>query len=143
MRPRVFVDADVLFSGAFAPQEYSACLVILRMAEITLIEAITSEQVVAEAKRNLEMKLPQALPSLWLLLNRSLRLVSVPIPEELIPYFGMADQKDLSILVAAINSGCPWLVTYNIRHFQPGHPDVMVLKPGDFVLRIRELLVKL
>jgi len=37
-KPRVFVDADVLFAGASAPSEHGANLTILRMAEITLDE---------------------------------------------------------------------------------------------------------
>ena len=32
-KPRIFVDADVLFAGASSPNEHSASLVILRMAE--------------------------------------------------------------------------------------------------------------
>ena len=39
-KPRVFVDVDVLFAGAAAPSEHGASLTILRMAEITLIEAL-------------------------------------------------------------------------------------------------------
>ena len=45
-RPRVLVDADGLFAGAAAPSEQGASLVILRMAEITLIEAVASQQVI-------------------------------------------------------------------------------------------------
>ena len=37
-KPRVFVDADVLFAGAVSPSEAGASLVILRLAEITMIE---------------------------------------------------------------------------------------------------------
>ncbi len=32
---RVFFDSDVIFAGAASPNEYSASLVLLRMAEIT------------------------------------------------------------------------------------------------------------
>ena len=39
-KPRVFVDADVLFAGSASPSEHSASLVVLRLAEITLIEGI-------------------------------------------------------------------------------------------------------
>jgi hypothetical protein len=38
----VFVDADVLFAGAAAPSEHGASLVVLRMAEIPLIEAVAA-----------------------------------------------------------------------------------------------------
>jgi hypothetical protein len=101
-KPRVFVDADVLFAGAAAPTEHSASLVILRMAEITLIEAITSEQAVAEAERNLSAKLPAALPTFRLLVARCLHTVPDPSTEDLSPHIGAADPKDLPILVAAV-----------------------------------------
>ena len=38
-RPRVFVDADVLLAACASPSEHGASLVILRMAEITLLDA--------------------------------------------------------------------------------------------------------
>ena len=142
-RPRVFVDADVLFAGAASPGEHGASLVILRMAEITLIDAVTSRQVVTEAERNLSAKLPQSLPTFRLLVDRCLRVVPDPSPEDLAPHTGIADPKDLPILVAAVREGCPWLVTFNLRDFRPGHPDVTVLRPGDFVLRVRDLLAHL
>lgn len=142
-KPRVFVDTDVLFAGAAAPGEHSASLVVLRMAEITLIEAVTSQQVIAEAERNLSAKLLHALSVFRLLVERCLRVVPDPHPEDLAPHTGLADPEDLPILVAAVREGCAWLVTFNVRHYQPGHPDVTVLRPGDFVLRVRDLLAHL
>lgn len=142
-RPRVFVDANVLFAGAAAPTEHGASLVILRMAEITLIDAITSEQVITEVERNLKAKLPQALSRFRLLIDRCLRVVPDPSPEDLSKHTGSADPKDLAILIAALRESCPWLVTFNVRHFEPGHPDVKVLRPGEFVLRVRDLLTRL
>lgn len=142
-KPRVFVDADVLFAGAVSPSECGASLVTLRLAEITLIEALTSQQVITEAERNLTEKLPRKLPEFRLLVSRCLQVVPDPHPEDMAPYAGAADPKDLPILVAAVREHCPWLVTFNVRHFQPGHPDVTVLRPGDFVLRVRDQLSRL
>jgi hypothetical protein len=139
----VFVDADALFAGAASPSEYGASLVVLRMAEITLIEALTSEQVIVEAERNLAVHLPAALPAFRLLISRCLRVVPDPQAVELRDYHGLADPKDLPILVAAVREGCPWLVTFNVRHFQPGHPSVTILRPGGFVQRVRGLLAHL
>jgi len=42
-----------------------------------------------------------------------------------------------------LRTGCPWLVSFNTRHYKPGHPAVEVLPPGDFLVRIRALLAKL
>jgi len=73
----------------------------------------------------------------------SLRVVPDPRTEDLAAYAGAADPKDLPILVAAVREACPWLVTFNVHHFQPGHPKVTVLRPGAFVLRVRDLLAYL
>jgi len=139
-KPRVFVDADVLFAGAAAPGEHGASLTILRMAEITLIEALTCQQAIIEAERNLADKLPVALPAFRLIVSRCLQVVSDPTSADLTPYTGCADPEDLPILVAALREDCPWLVSFNLRHFQPGVPAVTVLRPGDFVLRVRDYL---
>jgi predicted nucleic acid-binding protein len=141
--PKVFIDADVLIAGAASPSEHSASLVILRMAELTLIEAITSQQVIAECERNLKEKLPHALPAFQLLANRCLRIVHDPPPEQLKPFLGSAHSKDLPLLVAAAREGCPWLITFNLRDFEPGIPTLTVFEPGDLLLRIRYLLASL
>lgn len=142
-KPRVFVDADVLFAGSVAPSQFGASLTILRLAEITLIEAIASQQVITEAERNLTAKLPHALPAFRFIVSRSLRVVPDPLPADLAPFAGLADPKDLPILVAALREGCPWLITFNVRNFRPGHPALHVLVPGDLLLRVRVLLTGL
>jgi predicted nucleic acid-binding protein len=137
------VDADVLFAGAAAGSQHSASLVVLHMAEITLIEALTSQQVIEECERNLSAKIPAALPAFHLLVSRCLHIVPAPAAADLSPYSNLADPKDLPILAAALQANCAWLVTFNLRHFQPGHPQVTVLRPGDLVLRVREMLAYL
>lgn len=139
-KPRIFFDADALIAGAASPSEHSASLVLLRMAEITLIEGLTSRQVITECERNLSAKIPRSLPSFQVLVNRCLKVVDNPSPTELQPFAGLANPKDLPILVAAVQSQSPWLVTFNVRHYQPGHPSVTPLQPGKLVLRIRDVL---
>lgn len=143
VKPRVFIDADVLFAGSASPSEQGASLIVLRMAEITLIEAYTSQQVLTEVERNLEAKLPQALPAFRLLVSRCLKIVPDPTQEDVQDHIGLADVTDLPILVAALQAQCAWLVTFNTRHYRPGHATVQVLPPGDFLLRVRDLLIQL
>jgi len=142
-RPRVFVDADVLFAGAASPSDHGASLVVLRMAEITLIEAIVSQQVITEAERNLAGYLPNVLPLFQSIVSRCLRVVPDPSPSELDSLRGLADPKDTPILAAAVRESCPWLVTFNGRHYQPGHSSVKVVRPGEFVQQVRGLLAHL
>ncbi len=141
--PKVFVDADVLFAGAASASKHGASLVILRLGEITLIDAVASRQVIAEVERNLSEKLPSQLPTFRLLVSRCLRVIPNPKATDLAAYAGRAHPKDLPILVAAIHEGCTHLVTFNLRHFQPGHSAVSVLPPGAFVRHVRELLTYL
>jgi hypothetical protein len=136
------LDADVLFAGSASPSQQGASLIVLRLAEITLIEALTSEQVITEAEWNLSAKLPEALPAFRLLVSRCLSVVPAPLPADVAGYAGAVDPKDLPILVAAVREGCRWLVTFNTHHFQPGYPDVTVLRPGQFVRRVRDLLTQ-
>lgn len=142
-RPLVFLDADVLFAGVAAPTEQGASHVVLRLGEITLIECVSSTQVVTEVERNFEKKLPSKLPELRLIISRSLRVVPDPEPHELPPYKGQADPKDLPILVAALKHGCRFLLTFNIRHYEPATSEILVQRPGDFLTTIRTLLVQL
>lgn len=142
-KPRLFVDADVLCAGSASSSEYGASLTILRMAEITLIDALTSEQAIVEVERNLAVKLPAKLPAFRLLVARCLTVVPIPNAAQVAPYSGLADRKDLPILVAAIQHECPLLVTFNVRHYRPGHQDISVLTPGEFIQRVRYLLTAL
>ena len=118
-------------------------MVLLRMAEITLIDAIVLQQVLTETERNLTAKMPHVLSKFHHLVNRCVTIVSSPLISDLHAYDGLADSKDLPILVAALQSKSPWLVTVNIRHFQPGHPDITILRPGNLLLRVRGLLAHL
>ena len=127
----MLVDADVLFTGAASPSEQGASLTILRMAEITLVKAVTPQQVITEAERNLTEKLPQALPAFRLLVHRCLTVAPDPLASDLAPCHSLADPKDLPVLVTALREACPWLVTFNVRDYQPGHPDVRVIRPGE------------
>jgi len=83
------------------------------------------------------------LPAFRLIVSRCLRMGAGPLPADLGPFAGSADPEDLPILVAAHRERCPWLVTFNVRHYQPGLPGVAVLRPGDFVLRLRDRLAHL
>lgn len=142
-RPRVLVDADVLFAGSAAPTEFGASYVVLRMAEITLVEAYTCQQVIDEAERNLVAKMPGVLPVFRLLVDRCLHVVPNPKHNDVQAFSGLANPIDLPILATAVLHDCPWLVTFNTRHYKPGHDSVVVLTPGDFLLRVRDRLASL
>ena len=137
---RIYVDADVLFAGASSPSDFSASQVLLTLSEITLVKGITSSLAVDECQRNLEAKLPEATGDFNRLVRRALSVWEAPPREELLPYVGRADWKDLPHLVSAFRADCRYLTTYNIEDYKPGHSDVEVVRPGALVRRVREKL---
>ena len=141
--PRLFIDADVLFAGAASSSEHGASLLVLRLAELTLIEAITSEQVIGEVSRNLQRKVPPAVALFHQLVAHCLLVVADPDRLWLGKVTGLADPKDAPLLAVALREGCPWLVTFNLRDYHPGHRDVKVLRPGDFVDLLRRRLSRM
>ncbi len=76
-------------------------------------------------------------------MERCLRVLPAPNRITLEPYQGLADPKDLPILAAAVLAECPWLVTFNVRHYQPGHSTLKVVTPGEFVMHARDALSQL
>ena len=139
---RVMVDADVAFAGAASPSGRSASGVVLRLSDLTLIEGVASEQVVTEAERNLEEKVPAAVPRFQELVAACLRVVPDPTADEVRAKDGRAHPKDLPVLVAAVREQCGVLVTFNEKDFRPGHPDVEVMTPGVLVQRVRRLVAR-
>jgi hypothetical protein len=142
-RPKVFIDSDVLFAGSVAPSQHGASLVVLRMAEITLLKAYASQQVVREVESNLVSKMPTAIPAFQMIVSRCLQVVPDPTEVELENYAGMANEADLPILAAAHLLGCMYLLSFNACRYRPGHPEVQVLPPGEFLLLVRDLLARL
>lgn len=139
-KPRVFLDADVIFAGSASPQAHSASYVVMLMGEITLLDCVTSQQAVTEVERNLGKKLPAKLPEFRLLVSRCLRVIDDPTQQELLGYQGQADPKDLPLLAAALRDQCNYFLSFNVRHYFPTGNSIIVQRPGEFLGVIRQLL---
>ncbi|MGH2374165.1 MAG: PIN domain-containing protein [bacterium] len=118
---RIFMDANVLFAAAISPEGRSAALFLL--AEQGRCALLTSAHVVAEARRNLEGRYPDALQRF----ERLLRTVTI-VPEATPSRVAWArrqglQEEDAPILAAAADAGTGLLVTGDRAHFGPlfGH----------------------
>jgi len=108
-----FLDANILFSAALAPNARMRRLWALDPAPATLM---TSDQTIMEARRNLPLLTHPAL----LQLVEQLTMVLTP-PRDLwipLPTIALPDD-DMAILQAAIAGGATHLLTGNRRHFGP------------------------
>ncbi len=130
----VCVDADVLIAGLLSRTGASHAILVL--GELGLLRLLLPEAAVAEVRRNLAAKLPDAAP----LFEEFLRTVPVqtyrPTSHELERALELADVKDIAILAAAIGSGAGILVTHNIRHFRSGE-GVRVVRPRTLIEEVR------
>jgi hypothetical protein len=100
---------------------------------------VLPEAAVAEVRRNLAAKLPEAAP----LFEEFLRAVPLEIHRP--TSHGrerareLADTKDVAILTAAIGAGARLLVTHNVRHLRLGQ-GVRVVRPRTLMEEVRAWL---
>ena len=141
---RVFVDTSVLLAGLASPR--GAANLILTLAEAELLTLVLSEEVLIEAERNLQRKLPAAIPYYreWLAACPVERVPS-PTREEVLQAARMIHPKDAAILAAAMRAGVDDLVTLDRCHFLDD-PEVArrsglrIGTPGEFIAWFRALL---
>lgn len=134
-RPRLFFDADVLIAGAAST--VGASHLLLKLAELGLVQGLTTRLAQAEAERNLQARLPQALPAFRSLIREAIEVVDNPSPSACTALSDQAETKDVPHLAAAIAHGCHYLVTFNTRHYWPEVKTVVVIRPGALLQLLR------
>jgi predicted nucleic acid-binding protein len=117
---RVFLDANVLFSAA---KSDGAVRALLRLLSERGHECWADTYVLAEARRNLEVKGPQAVLVLETLRAR-IRVTAARAPASdptSARLLSWLHEKDRPVLQAAIALGCDALVTGDRKHFGAGY----------------------
>lgn len=133
----VCVDADVLIAGLLSRTGASHAILVL--GEVGLLRLVLPEAAVAEVRRNLAAKLPEAAP----LFEEFPRAVPVQIHRPASRHreraSELADAKDVPILAAAIGVGARILVAHNVKHFRSGE-GVRVVRPRTLIEEARAWL---
>ncbi len=139
MIPTVFVDANILIAGCAS--ETGASHVVMAQAEYGMIELVVTRQVLLETDRNIRLKLPMVLPRMLEALSRlDMRILDDPEPEVYARWLPIIEEKDASILEAAVQCAPDYLLTLNSKDFAPAVAEatgLLILSPGEFVQRIR------
>ncbi len=110
---RVFLDANILFSAA---KSDGAVRALLRLLLDRGHECRVDAYVVAEARRNLVDKGPQAIEALDALLGH-LQVAPAQADAGEAADLAWLPTKDRPVLAAAIRLGCEALITGDRRHF--------------------------
>ena len=110
---RIFLDANILFSAAKSAGAVQRLLELLQGAGH---ECWVDGFVIAEARRNLELKAPTSLADFDRLLT-SMRVAAIHMPDPELDATLPLVEKDRPILAAAIRLHCHALVTGDRTHF--------------------------
>ena len=114
--PRVFLDTSALLASLASPTGASS--VILALAEAELATQVVSEQMLVEAERNLQEKLPRSIPEYQrFLATCPLAKAVPPSPADVATAGELIHPKDAPILAAAMLAELDYLVTLNREHF--------------------------
>ena len=73
---KVFFDSDALMAGSASRK--GAAYILLQLSELGLIHGFISQDVVYECRKNLQKKLPEALPTFEQIVSKALTVVESP-----------------------------------------------------------------
>ena len=140
-RPKVFLDTSALIAGVASSR--GAARAVLQLAEIGLIEVIVSRQVIVEADRNIEEKLPEMLNEYreFIELLEPV-LIDDPRQKDVERFLKVINYDDAPILASAVSSGADFLITWDRKHFIGKnihtYSNLKIVTPGEFLKYFRE-----
>jgi predicted nucleic acid-binding protein len=142
-RLKVFLDTSALVAGIASSR--GAARAVLQLAEIGLIEVIVSRQVIVEADRNIEKKLPEILNEYRAFMELLAPvLLDDPRQKDIERFLKIINYDDAPILASAVISGADFLVTWDRKHFMDKniniHSQLKIVTPGEFLKYFRESL---
>ena len=124
---RLFLDANVVFSAAYRPNPE-----LLKLWKLKNVILCSSRHALEEARINLTHEVQR---SRLARLSRNIHLFDAP-PKEL-PNGVLLPDKDVPILLAAIEARATHLITGDLRHFGPYFGKkiqcILVLPPGNYL----------
>ena len=142
-RLRIFLDTSALIAGVASSR--GAARAVFQLAEIGLIEVIVSRQVIVEADRNIEEKLPEVLNEYREFMELLAPvLIDDPRQKDIERFLKIINYDDAPILASAVISGADFLVTWDRKHFMDKniniHSQLKIVTPGEFLKYFRESL---
>lgn len=139
---KIFLDSSVVIAACGSRNGASHAVIV--MAEIGLFKAVISEQVVIECDRNINKKLPAALPILKQILNMiNPEIVPDPSTTESSQWENIIEPKDAPILAAALSAKADRLLSLNTKDFTSfvaAQSGLTIQTPSEFIQEIRFII---
>lgn len=116
---RIFLDSNVILSGLLSEKGAPRILLDLLNLKLPFLEASIGRYNLTEIERNLKNRMP----GVWSVYKRylpQLNLTVIPLPqsEELREFSGKIADKDIPVLVSAIQGEVDLLATGDKKHFE-------------------------
>jgi predicted nucleic acid-binding protein len=135
---RVFLDSNVILSGLLSEKGAPRILLDLVSLGLPFLIGSTGRYNLTEIERNLKKKKPDLL-SVYKIYLPKLNLKIIPLPriEEVRGFSGRIAEKDIPVLLSAIQSKADYLVTGDKQHFgkMKGLDEypIQVVTPSEFI----------
>lgn len=138
---KVFLDSDVLLSGLVSDRGAPRLLLDILSLGLPVLRGVTGRYNLAEIERTIAAKLPAARPAYDEGMPRmNLELVFLPFSDEMEPFRGLVDDKDLPVLVSAVIAKADYILTGDKRLMsrvkRASGLSVVCRSPSEFLDRI-------
>ena len=135
---RVFLDSNVILSGLLSDTGAPRTILDLLALKLPFLVGSTGAYNLIEIERNLKKKMPEILAVYKRHLPKlNLKVIPLPRPETLREVSGKIADKDVPVLVSAIQSKTDFLVTGDKQHFQKlksaGDYAFKIVTPSEFI----------
>jgi predicted nucleic acid-binding protein len=144
---RLFLDSNVILSGLLSDRGSPRIILDVLNVGFPFLTGSTGKYNLIEIERNLEKRLPGLWPVYKRYLPRlNLKVIPVPLPEELREFSGKIADKDIPVLVSAIRAKADFLITGDKQHFGKlkgvEKYQLTIVTPSDFVDSILPEILK-
>jgi predicted nucleic acid-binding protein len=138
---RIFLDSTVIISGLLSDRGAPRVILDLLTLRLPGLIGLTGAYNLRKIERNIIRKLPRAVPVYNEYLPRlCLEIIPLPAREEIARHLGIIADKDVPVLVSALNGAADFLVTGDMKDFgklkETGGFTFIILSPAEFLERI-------
>jgi len=146
---RVFLDSNVILSGLFSDKSAPRIILDILTLDLPFLVGSTGRYNLIEIERNLKKKMSAALPVYKSYFPRlNLKIVPLPQTHEVRRFTGHVADKDIPVLLSAIQSKANFLVTGDKEHFEKlkssANYPFRIVTPAEFLdVFLPEILKKI
>ena len=109
---RIFLDSNVILSGLLSDRGAPRVILDILCLKLPFVAGLTGQYNLVEIERNISKKIPEALSVYKAYLPKiNLEIIPLPSQNEVKKFSGQVSEKDVPVLVSAVNGKADFLVT--------------------------------